>query len=82
MCTCITTSYKHMYVWYLINGCVMVLIIVVFLTGEQGSTAKWENGWLAKWAGRLEAEVPGIWSSKGEPKGRAWNFEEARGEIF
>ena len=71
-----------MYVWYLVNGCVMVLIIIVFLTSEQGSISKWENGWPAKWARRLEAEVSGIWSSKGESKGRDWNFEEARGEIF
>ena len=48
-----------------------------------GSAAKWENGWLAKWARRLdEAEVPGTWSSKGESKGRDWKFEEARGETF
>jgi len=64
--TCVTRSYKHMYLSYLVNGCVMVLIIVAFLTSEQGSAAKWENGWPAKWARRFEAEVPGIWSSKGE----------------
>ena len=33
--TCVTRSYKHMYVSYLVNGCVMVHIIVAFLTSEQ-----------------------------------------------
>ena len=33
--TCVTRSYKHMYVSYLVNGCVMVLIIVAFLSSEQ-----------------------------------------------
>ena len=45
------------------------------------STAR-ENGWSTNWARRLEAEVPGTWSSKGESKGRDWKFEEARGETF
>ena len=33
--TCVTRSYKHMHVSYLVNGCVMVHIIVAFLTSEQ-----------------------------------------------
>ena len=35
MCTCVTRSYKHMYIWYLVNGFVSVLIIVAFPTSEQ-----------------------------------------------
>ena len=49
---------------------------------QQGSAAKWENGWPTKWLRRLEAKVPRIWSSKGESKGIDWKFEEARGETF
>ena len=82
MFTCVTRSDKHMYVRYFVNDCVMVLIIVVNLTCEQGSVAKWENGWLAKWPRRLEAEVLEIRSSKGESKERDWKFEEVSGETF
>ena len=74
--------FAELYVSYLVNGCVMVLIIVAFLTSEQGSAAKWENGWLAKWPRRLEAEVLEIRSSKGESKERDWKFEEVSGETF
>ena len=82
MFTCVTRSDKHMYVRYFVNDCVMVLIIVVNLTCELGSVAKWENGWLAKWPRRLEAEVLEIRSSKGESKERDWKFEEVSGETF
>ena len=42
------------------------------------SSTSRENGWSTNWARRLEAEVPRIWSSKGESNGRDWKFEEAR----
>jgi len=66
----------------LVNGCFTILIIIAILSNKQGSAAKWENGRPPKWARRLEDEVLGTWSSKGESKERDWKFEEARGETF
>ena len=66
----------------MINGCVTILITIAILSNKQGSAAKWENGRPPKWARRLEDEVLGTWSSKGESKERDWKFEEARGETF